>query len=239
MNSKVYKNLYFRLSIILIALAFSPNLYSQIYSLDKGWLAGIHGGAVSFYGDLSLHDWNPGKKLSEESKLGNGLFIGKQINRVFTLKAKYLNGSMKGSNSALGYSFKSDFKEYSIVSETSLLDLITQKNDSRFKYLLLLGGGFMNAKPVRYTSFNDTKEVAPELKETVLTAGLGVDYKLSRSLFLGVQADLHSTWSDKLDVYEGTATMKDDYYSYLSLNITYIFNPTGRSFAEAMPCSPW
>lgn len=154
MNSiKLYSNLknLARLWIPGLLILISINSQAQIYPAKAGWMVGVQGGMVSFFGDLGVYDRNPVKKLSQESDVGFSFMVGKQLSPLISVKAGYLNGKMKGSNPELKFAFTSKFTELSLTTELNLTKLISRSSDSRLNALAVLGIGHLMAQQPKHT----------------------------------------------------------------------------------------
>ncbi len=235
-----------RLWLPTLLILLTLNLQAQIYPAGEGWMVGVQGGMVSFFGDLSFHDKNPVKKLTKESDVGYSFMVGKQLGSFISVKAGYLNGHMRGSNPELKYAFTSKFSELNLTTELNLTKLIARSSDSRLNALALLGIGALTGKATK-TSMNEgvsdpsimSIETSDFTSEPVLITGFGLDYNMNRNWKSELRLGMRTTRNDRLDAHQGTVTNTNDYYTYLSIGMTYIITPATRLFAEQYPCSPW
>ncbi len=230
-----------------LLILLTMNLQAQIYPAKDGWMVGVQGGMVSFFGDLSVHDRNPVKKLSEESDFGFSFMVGKQLSRLISVKAGYLNGKMKGSNPELNSAFTSEFSEISFTTELNLTKLIVPSSNSRLNAVAVLGIGAI-AGTVTKTLMTDgisdpsilPSETSDIKAEPVLITGLGLDYKLSRHWISAMRLGMRTTGIDNIDAHQGTADNNaNDYYTYLSVGVIYVISPVNGLSYKDYPCSPW
>lgn len=230
---------------LLILLTF--NLQAQVYPAKEGWMVGVQGGMVSFFGDLSVYDTNPVKKLTKESDIGFSFMVGKQLGSLLSAKASYLNGRMRGAHPELNYAFTGKFSEINLTTELSLTKLIARSSDSRWNALAVLGigafSGTATKTPMNVALISDPSVLSTETSDInsqpVLITGLGLDYNLKRNWISTLRLGMRTTGHDRLDAHEGAVTKKNDYYTYLSIGITYIISPATGIFAKDYPCSPW
>lgn len=85
-----------------------------------------------------------------------------------------------------------------------------------------------------------SSETSDIKSEPVLITGLGLDYKLSKNWISELRLGMRTTRNDSLDGHQGSSDGNaNDYYTYLSIGMTYIISPGTRLYAEQYPCSPW
>lgn len=205
---------------------------AQPYRLNENWTIGGNIGMTSFFGDLSINDIEPVKKLSSESDCGWGLKVGKQISPVFTFNLSYYNGKLKGSNPSFGYSFSTNIDEVSLSTDVSLLKIIAPDNTSKFDIYAKAGGGMTGFKSVKnqlgsvYTGPDIITPVSAETdakSTTFYMAGIGLSYELGNNLKAVTEFAGRVTRTDDLDAQQGSTNIKD-YYTVLSLGLTYTLN---------------
>ena len=110
--------------VLFTFFAYADKVAGQIYGVRDHWYIGPQIGLVSFFGDLSVHDFDPARKISDESDLGLGFIVGKSVNRLMDVRVNYLHGKMKGSNPGVDMYFKSNFDELGLGLTISLSRLI-------------------------------------------------------------------------------------------------------------------
>lgn len=235
-NSSTY------ISVLLLFLFFLTNdLSAQSRSNNSKLFIGGHAGMVSFFGDLGVNDNNPVRKLTHESNIGYGIMAGRKAGRIFTIKAEFLNGSMKGENPELGYNFSNDFWHITGGLQLSIRELVNPHSQSRFDYFANLSGGYMEAKANRnqLPGFTDNVGTTVESSSPIIMAGLGISYNLTNYWQVSARMHGHYTFTDLLDAHDGTATNINDYYTYLSLGIAYVLGGNNNQVFGALPCSDW
>lgn len=223
------------------------NIQAQSYSADKGWMVGVNGGFVSFFGDLSIHDNDILLKLKNESDVGFSLMAGKQFSPSISVNINYLKGRMQGINPGLKSFFISSFNEISLSTELNMISLLSPSSETHFRAICMIGVGLLNSS-VTNTSQNlmlpdagqpNLQYVSAVSLEPVLVSGIGIDYSLSTHLRSTLRLSIHNTRNDKLDGYEGTATTANDHYTFVTVGLVYSITPGRNSFVQAYPCSPW
>lgn len=205
---------------------------AQPYGLNENWTIGGNIGMTSFFGDLSINDNEPVKKINRESDCGWGLKVGKQISPVFTLNLSYNNGRLRGSNPSFGYSFSTNIKEVSLSTDVSLLKIIVPDYTSEFDIYAKAGGGITGFKSVKNhlgsvdagPDIDTQVPVETDAKSTTFyMAGIGLSYELGNNLKAVTEFAGRFTGTDDLDAQQGSTNIKD-YYTVLSLGLTYTLN---------------
>lgn len=225
----------------IFLISNSLHCIGQSRMLNKELSIGVHSGAVSFFGDLGVNDFNPANKLSDESDFGYGLMIGKKISRLLTVNAEFLNGSIKGFNPELGYSFTNDFWHLTAGLELSIKQLVSPRKVTNFDYYIRVGGGYMeaDANKTQLPGFTDNVFLTVSAETPVILTGIGASYYLSNFWKLSARLDAHMTQTDLIDAHDGTSTNINDYYTYLSVGISYLIGGKDRSSKNSIPCSDW
>jgi len=194
------------------------------------WSVNINSGLTSYYGDLSLYDTNPVDKLSKESGLGMGLQVSKYFGSAFDLSGQLLFGKIKGHKDEL--SFRTKLFEYSLQARVDFVNLLSEKKNHRFHITGFAGVGhfLFDARMWEYEAGDDNvSEEVSNVPEFVAFAGGGLYYMLSDNIAVTTDLALRRSQNDKLDNY--TKGNDFDYYTYLSVGITYYI----RTFIKKPP----
>jgi len=240
-------------AVVIVILTFYAGIntaLSQSYNIREQWYLGPQLSVVSFFGDLSVHDFNPARKLSEESDIGVGLQIGKSLSKLLDLRFTYNYGNMKGSNPEMDMYFSNKFNEISFDLTFSLSRIIWPVAASGFNFTLNAGLGLIQYRSIKYKLSDDTylsSEGYNSLKEPegdaslnmVFPVGAGLSYTINShwSLTSNFAFRLHN--KDLLDSQVG-ATEIDDRYSIASFGFIYVFNPArtvNLRYRGSMDCS--
>jgi hypothetical protein len=219
--------------LLLIFLLIQGNVFGQyqkpkpkIAVLLKNWSINLNAGQTSFFGEVSLYDDELSEKLSHEGSWSCGFILSRQMTPVFGLSGQYIFGKLRGANTRSH--FEAQIKEYSLNTTINLVNLLIPDNDARFFLYAKIGIGQFEfkSKLVFDDPEKSDKYVESESPEFLYLIGGGAFYKLNRSFEINVEGTARLVNNDKLD---GTTNKSDnDYYSYISLGITYKINNKPR-----------
>jgi len=224
------------LGIVMLSIYFgSSSAMSQVYSIHDHWYLGPQICFVSFFGDLSVHDFDPVRKFTDESDLGFGFMVGKSITRLIDVKVNFCRGKMRGSNPDLDMNFKNDFNEADLEAAINLSNMIWPYNRSRFKLTANAGIGYISYRSIKYNISEGTylssegysqekKPLGKAGSALVIPIGFELDYYFSHNWMLsgGFSFRLHN--KDLLDSQIGSTGISDR-YSVISAGLSYIINP--------------
>lgn len=198
--------------------------HAQEYRFEVGGAAGMSG---------YLGDANNGNLLKKPGYAVGGLFRY-IINSRMAVKANLLIASISGNSTGLenvypggeNYAFKSQLYDLGAQFEFNFLNYGIGSKYLKLKRIspyLTLGAGFTMA-----TGDGDAFTMNVPM-------GLGVKYKLSERLNLGLEFTMRMSLSDKLDglkdlngINSGFAKNKD-WYSFTMISITYEFSKRCRT----------
>lgn len=235
------------LSVIFIALISNcSTANAQAYKYNKHWYIGPHAGAASFFGDLSIYDFDPVKKLTKESDFAYGILVGKGINHFLDIQLSWTKGKMKGSNPELDMYFNNSFSEISIGPELILSELIWPGHRSHFNLNLKAAAGLIKYRSIKYRLSDDTflsSEGFTPLHENsgsartsmVFSSGVGLSYHINKHWALRGDFSIRLQNKDLLDVHIGSTDVSDR-YSYTSFGFVYVFSPTDKQGIRDLEC---
>ncbi|RLD59927.1 MAG: hypothetical protein DRJ05_05625 [Bacteroidetes bacterium] len=220
---------------IMVLFLFESYSYAQYerpsYSWSnmlKHWSVGLSIGQSSFYGDVSLYDNELSDKLSTEGSWSYGFKVARQLTPVIGIQGQLLFGELKGKNSIS--SFEANINQLSVNATLNFVNLLLPGNDSKFFLLVKMGfGQYIFDSRLRFNDPNKPDiEVNTGTPEFLFVMGPAVYYKISNSFNINADMDVQWANNDKLD---GTTNNNkdDDYYTYLSVGITYKINNVNRS----------
>ena len=229
----IYLLIIWNVILMIIIFLIQGNAFGQyqkpppkITVLVKDWSINVNGGKTSFFGDVSLYDDELSEKLSKEGSWGYGLILSRQITPVFGISGQLLFGTLKGKNTRS--QFAADIMEYTINTTINIVNILIPDNNARFFLYGKFGiGQFQfNSRLVFDDPEKEDKIVESNSPEVLYLIGGGAYYKISHSFNVNAEMAARIVDSDKLD---GTENKKDtDYYSYLSVGVTYKINNTPR-----------
>lgn len=139
--------------ILIIALLLGTsagNVFSQNYRFKENWYIGPQVNVVSFFGDLSVHDFNPARKLNAESDFAWGITAGKSVNKYLDIRITANQGNMRGSNPDINMYFTNTFFESNLEVVVSVTRLINPKKKPEFDVRLISGAGFISYRSIKY-----------------------------------------------------------------------------------------
>lgn len=234
------------LVILILIVSCGISGSAQEYSSRKHWYAGPHIGVISFFGDLSVYDLNPGRKLTDESKPAWGILAGKGLNHFLDIQLSWTKGNMKGSNQGLDMNFTNSFYEIYIGPEIILSRLIWPGHRSRLELNMKSAIGFIQYRSIKYKlsdgTYLSSEGFTPERKNSgsaktslVIPAGIGLSYRVNHNFVLRSDFSFRLHNKDLLDSQEGSTGVSDR-YSYASFGIVYVFSPADKTGMSAMEC---
>lgn len=219
--------------LLLIILLIQGNVFGQyqkpapkISVLVKNWSVNVNAGQTSFFGEVSLYDDELGEKLSHEGSWSYGFVLSRQMTPVIGLSGQLILGHLRGANTRSH--FEAEITEYTLNATLNFVNLLIPDNDARF--FLYAKGGIGQFQFKSTLVFDDPekedKYVESDSPEFLYLIGGGAFYKLNHSFEINAEGTARLVNNDKLD---GTSNKKDDdYYSYISLGITYKINNKPR-----------
>ncbi|MBK9359462.1 MAG: hypothetical protein IPN08_19165 [Bacteroidales bacterium] len=234
---------------LILILAMVHPAFAQPYRIREQWYIGAKVGMVSFFGDLSIHDFDPVSKFTDESDLAWGILAGKSLNRIFDLKVSLISGAMKGSNPSMDMYFSNRFSEISTGTSIDITRLIWPQTVSRFHVTAELAFGGITYRSIKYRQSDDTylssvgytssREVTGSAKTAIVfPMGIGAGYRVSNHWVISAELlyRLHNT--DLLDSQVGSTGISDR-YSYTSIGLIYILFPVNQNRIKADECPRW
>lgn len=238
----------FTSAIVVLFCLSLVQLQAQTYRMRENWYFGTQANVVSFWGDLSVHDFDPGRKLTEESDFAWGILTGKSINRIIDVLFNYTYGHMRGSNPDLDMYFSNNFNEFNIGTTINLSRLIKPAGISKLTIAASAGLGLNIYRSIKYqisdgsylSSVGFTPEKKPSGKASsalVIPLGIESHYQLGKKwmLILGFSFRLYN--QDLLDSHIGSTGISDR-YSDISIGCAYILNPRNKKPKLKIPGVP-
>lgn len=223
------------LALLVIAVISGQSLSAQNYKPGDHWYFGPQTGMASFFGDLSVHDLNLSRKISDESGFTWGLLAGKALNPKIDLRLNYINGKLKGANPAIDMYFENNFSELNLGTSVSISQLIWPGNTARFSLSANIAVGLFHFRAIKYKlsdnsylssiGFNLLKEKDGTSESSlVLPIGMELGFRLSNKWFLSGNISYRLNNSDQLDSQIGNTGINDR-YSVASVGCYYIVAP--------------
>ena len=230
----------FTLSIVMLALPFL--MQGQGYKWEGGAFIGI----ANYQGDLvepSIFNLN-------ESQMGIGLFLRRQLNPNFTARINAFHGQISGDDRNFflteyrpdrAFFFQTDLNEVSILMEWEPFGKkkLTETGTTRklVSPYLFVGLGILNFDPNPSFDLNELENIEARVREdrnaefstTRLSIPFGAGIKLNATerISLGLEMGWHTAMTDYLD---GVSVAGDpnnnDWYFHGGATISYKWSPT-------------
>lgn len=207
------------------------------------------GGGVtmqSFFGDLSVHDFDPVNKVKEESAPGFYLQSTRHFSPLFSAKLQFVHGRMKGSNLGSGFRFENRFDELAVIPRFNLSYLISPRSKSRTNIYIGAGAGLISFRASKFNLEDGTieesvgydvqgKRSGNARTSAVFPVGIEITIDLNNrwGLEAGYIMRLHNT--DNIDVHIGSTNINDR-YSVMHFGVTYAIDKPKKNRIRQLDC---
>jgi len=228
------KNIEFQLIFhFLIIIIFPLILNAQYHKPYKkqggfrdGWLVNVNIGVTSFFGDLSVFDFDFVKKLTEESDFGAGIIFAKEISPLITFNTQFLYGKLKGTKEASNCYFNSSIMEGSFNGQINISQIISHKKTYRkINVFGNLGIGLVSIKSKLFDLKTDSLihsfGFGRKTIESIIPFGFRINFYINERFDLDLSFSNKRVDTDKLDSQSGNNNK--DFFSYTSVGVTYKF----------------
>jgi hypothetical protein len=219
--------------LLLLILLIQGNAFGQyqkppsrLSKFLKNWSINVNAGQTSFFGEVSLYDDELTEKLSHEGSWSYGFVLSRQLTPVFGLSGQLIMGHLRGANTRSH--FEAEIKEYTLNTTLNFVNLLMPDNDAKFFLYGKIGAGQFEFKSKLVFDDPEKKDkyVESESPEFLYLIGGGAYYKLNHSFEVNAEGTARLVNNDKLD---GTTNKNDDdYYSFISVGVTYKINNKPR-----------
>ena len=234
LNYKNIKIISFFLIILIYPFILEAqyyNTYRQKIGFRDGWSVNLNIGVTSFFGDLSVFDFNIVKKISNESKFGGGIILGKEISPVISFNSQFLYGDLKGTKESSNIYFKANIIEGSLNGQINITQIIFPRN--KYRKINIFGNwgiGLVSIKSklfdLKTDSLMHSFGYGRNTIESILPIGFKLSYRISELYDLVFNFSNRRVDTDKLDSQTGNDNR--DFYSYVSIGITYKFQNNSK-----------
>jgi len=221
----------------------------QKSSFDKYFYINGHIGATNFYGDMY-----PKQVLVGDEKFGYGFKAGYQFSPIFGFRGSFLNGKVQSTgddsrdkdSNALKDKFESSLWDISGQLTIDFTNIFRDNKESWFNFYGFAGIGWLNYSSMRtdkelgYITLNDNGEenrsgsysdkqgngMGGAETSIVFPAGVGFNFDITPKVAVNLESSLRFSNTDDMDMRIGGAkAVKNDFYGYTSLGLTYKFRP--------------
>lgn len=192
------------------------------------WSINVNTGATSYFGDLSIYDINPIKKIQLESGLAFGIIGTRYFNNTYGLSLQMLSGKMCANKDDV--SFQSNFIEYNLQGRVNLLRLFNKYYDTKLNFEVYAGAGqflYQTTKSVGTGPDSNPSLHKVRVPEFVYFFGSGLSYPIASCISLTADLALRQCQTDRLDDFVNGADY--DYYTYLSFGVSFYIGSIKKS----------
>jgi len=189
--------------------------------LLDNWSVNIGFGLTSYYGDLSQYDLSVVNKLLNESKPACGIKLTKYFRKIFGISGQLLYGGFK-SDYRPDHSFETRLLEYNLQASLDVINLIFPRNTLNYGLEAYVGTGqfiFRTSGLTNYDGRQSPETINTGVPEFVYFFGGGLYFNVSDRIKITADLAIRQAQNDNLDSYYAHGDF--DYYSYLSVGITY------------------
>ena len=216
-------------------------------SFDGYWYINGNVGFTNFYGDMHPHH-----VMTGDERLGYGANFGYQFSPVFGARANFLNGKYQSTgdpeNNNLSDQtqdkFESSMWDGSAQLTIDFTNIFRKNKEAGFGIYGFAGVGWLNYSSMRTDinsgaitkrddgteyrngDYSDDPGNGMSNAKTAITipTGLGMYFNVSPKVAINIESSLRFSNTDEIDMREGGAKeVKNDFYGYTSLGLTYKF----------------
>ncbi len=231
---------------ILLALLFTPALGLAGDDADTApdildeeltynrFSFGFSGGLMTPFTDVKENEILP---HSDEMAWGGEFRLNYHMSPLFTLQANFLYGQLTGVDQEENLRFDSDIMEFGLNARISVNKLFAPHRSSNewFNFYAMLGAGIVGYETelMEYSSGNilNTQDLSHHL---VIPFGLGMNFRVSDRIDIGLESSMRYINSDRLDLTEVVGSSRD-LYNYTGIGITIRLGRNTRSMDWAPP----
>jgi hypothetical protein len=197
--------------------------------LWDNWSLNLNAGLSSFFGDLSKFDTEIVQKLTKESGAAFSGILTKHISPKFGVSGQLFYGGLKGENNSQ-VSFEATIVEYNAHLRVNLINLMSPNNRSKLGIELYGGIGQFVFKTTKYDLRNNETKIS--IKDTgtpefMYFFGTGMSYKITDKIGATLDVSMRQAQNDYIDDFVKNDNY--DYYSYLSVGLTYYIESFKKS----------
>lgn len=209
---------------------------AQHFFSKDDMVAGFNVGAVSYFGDLSIYDFEPLNKLRDESGIGIDVFLSKQVNQYLNIRLNLGTGNTRSNKPSINTSFYNRFSNVNLELAFSIRELILPYSSTRIDFGVQAGYGLFLYRSVSYNPDNlnvikigglnqDKKKQGNANPGAGFSSGYYIAYNLTDKIILNHIANFVLLNTDNFDAIIGTTGINDRIL-FLNVGIAYRITPS-------------
>ena len=214
--------------------------------LKNNWVVGISPGVASYFGDLSLYDFNPVNKVIHESGPTIGFNAGKKLKNILEFGLTATFGKTSAQRTAADIEFINRFNEFGIYSALSIADIVKPKRLSRFDYGLMANYSITQWRSVSYKISDQSilfshgldaegKKSGKGKSTNHFGAGYYVAYALDSRFTIRLSQTMQFLNTDEFDSYVGTTNINDRLL-LSGIGLIFTIRPEGKAGNDFEEC---
>lgn len=188
----------------------------------------FHGGTLFGFTDIKEKSFLPG---SDELSFGGGISFDRHYSPAMSMQLRLTYAELAGMDPASSLSFETEMLEAVLRLRLSLNALLNPEGSSRsfMNLYAFIGAGALSYRSVAYVQDSPARFYGYEadgttkddmLWEFVVPYGLGLNFRLTDRVDLGIETGFRYTSSDRLDAWPVTGSRKD-MYNYTSVGLSF------------------
>lgn len=216
--------------------ALSANEKSNVFNKFS---FGINAGALTAYTDVNPNSFM--RSVSDGMTFGGGLQLNYHLSPALTLHGRFMYGQLEGTRESESLEFMADIYEATLNARISLNTLFTplsRSNRWMNLYASIGAGLLMHESELLDKQTGDVIRWPYQGREGVnqgdthnafvIPFGLGINFKVSERLDIGIESTFRYAFTDELDARVVTGS-KQDMYNYTGIGLTFRLGKNTRS----------
>ena len=197
--------------------------------LFNNWSVAANVGLCSYFGDVSIHDFDPIQKFKVESKISNGFTVSNKILPWLSVQGRILNGRFKAEKEGINRRVDGKTFQYfgsiafDIVALFNYPDPVPEDVDIYFYGIVGYGVAHISSKLYNLEADKEIQFGQETIKEATFVFGLGLNKTIGYNFDLTFESYFNRVGTDKLD--RRVSAKINDYYLYTAFGLKYNINP--------------
>ncbi len=202
-------------------------------ALRNNWSITASGGFASYFGDVSIYDFDAINKVKLESRFSNGISLNNKFLPWLGVQARIVNANFKAEKPGINRRLEGKTFMYALNLTFDIVALLSYPNpvpeyvDIYVYGIIGLGNSIISSKLYNLESDDLIYMSNDKIKESTFVFGLG----LNKTLYGNFDVTFESFWNkigtDELDRRVGYK--ENDYYLYTAFGLKYNINPLKKN----------